>query len=128
MTVFQPRRVTQVARFGEITLDFRKMELCRSEQLVALTLQEFKVLKFFVARPESVVLRKQLITAAWPKRKRSSNRTVDNYIVRLRQKIEKNPAHPDYLQTVYGVGYKFVPQENIRRLWQAETERVNDER
>ena len=83
MTVFQPRRVTQVARFGEITLDFRKMQLCRSEQVVALTLQEFKVLKFFVARPESVVSRKQLITAAWPV----------------------------YLQTVYGVGYKFVPQE-----------------
>jgi len=128
MTAFQPRRVTQVARFGEITLDFRKMELCRSEQLVALTFREFKVLKFFVARPESVVSRKQLIRAAWPNRKRSSNRTVDNYIVRLRQKIEKDPAHPVYLQTVYGVGYKCVPQENIRRLWRAETERVNDER
>jgi len=99
-----------VACFGEMFLDFRKMELCRMNQPVELTLQEFKVLKFLVTRPELVVSRRKLISAVWPKKKRSSHRTVDNHIARLRQKIEKDPAHPIYLRTVHGVGYKFVPQ------------------
>jgi two-component system alkaline phosphatase synthesis response regulator PhoP len=92
-----------------MSLDFRKMELCLADQRVGLTLQEFKVLKFLVSRPELVISRKRLMTAAWPKKERSSQRTVDNHISRLRQKIEKDPAHSVYLQTVHGVGYKFVP-------------------
>jgi DNA-binding response OmpR family regulator len=90
------------------------MELCRSDQPVALTFQEFKVLKFLVSRPEVVISRRKLITAAWPKRERSSQRTVDNCIARLRQKIEINPADPVHLRTVHGVGYKFGPQERLR--------------
>lgn len=114
MTDFQIRRISQIARFGELSLDFRRMELCRANQRVVLTLQEFKVLKFLVSRPEVVVSRQKLITAVWPKRERSSHRTVDNCIVRLRQKLEKDPAHPVYLRTVHGVGYKFVPEEELR--------------
>ena len=102
-------RISQGAQFGEIFLDFRKMELCRANRPIGLTLQEFKVLKFFVARPEIVVSRQKLISAVWPKRHRSSYRTVDNCIAKLRQKIESNPDCPVYLRTVYGVGYKFVP-------------------
>jgi len=116
MTESQARGTTDVARFGEISLNFRKMELRRADQPVVLTLQEFKVLRFFVARPEVVVSRQKLISAVWPKRNRSSRRTVDNHIARLRQKIEKDPAHPVYLLTVHGVGYKFVPQEEARIL------------
>jgi DNA-binding response OmpR family regulator len=110
MRGLQVRSGTQGACFGEMSLDFRKMQLCRSNQPVDLTLQEYKVLKFFVTRPELVISRQRLIAAVWPKRERSSQRTVDNHIARLRQKIEKDPAHPIYLQTVYGVGYRFVPQ------------------
>jgi DNA-binding response OmpR family regulator len=108
MMAYQVIRRGQVARFGEISLDFRKMELQRAGQLVALTRQEFKILKFFISRPEWVVSREKLISAAWPKRKRLSNRTVDNHIAKLRQKLEKDPAHPAYFRTVHGVGYKFV--------------------
>ncbi|HET6176814.1 MAG TPA: helix-turn-helix domain-containing protein [Candidatus Sulfotelmatobacter sp.] len=96
------------------------MELCRANHPVVLTLQEFKVLKFFISRPEEVVSRQKLITAIWPKRKRSSDRTVDNHIARLRRKIEKDPAHPVYLLTVHGVGYKFVPREDRRTYWREE--------
>lgn len=103
------RRVSQGAQFGEIFLDFRKMELCRADHPIELTLQEFKVLKFFVSRPEIVVSRQKLISAVWPKRARASYRTVDNCIAKLRQKIETNPECPVFLRTVYGVGYKFVP-------------------
>jgi DNA-binding response OmpR family regulator len=110
MTDPQVTTLQQVARFGEISLDFRKMQLYRVNQPVALTSREFRVLKFLVVRPELVISRRKLISAVWPKKERSSQRTVDNHIARLRQKIEKDPAHPVYLRTVHGVGYKFVPQ------------------
>jgi DNA-binding response OmpR family regulator len=99
----------QVAHFGDFSLDFQSMELCRADQVVALTLREFKVLKFLVTRPRIVISRQKLISSAWPKRKRSSYRTVDNCIARLRQKIENNPDCPVFIRTVHGVGYKFVP-------------------
>jgi DNA-binding response OmpR family regulator len=108
-----------VAQFGEFSLDFRKMELCRADQPIGLTLQEFKVLKFLVSRPRVVVSRQKLIVSAWPKRKRSSYRTVDNCIAKLRQKIENHPDCPVFIRTVHGVGYKFVPQDTVRSLPQS---------
>ena len=111
MDDLQAQRANQVAQFGEFSLDFRRMELCRADQTIELTLREFKVLKFLVSRPKVVVSRQRLIISAWPKRKRSSNRTVDNCIAKLRQKIENNPDCPVFIRTVHGVGYKFVPQD-----------------
>ena len=111
MTNSVTRSITAIARFGEFSLDFEKMELCRADEPVTLTLQEFKVLKVFVTKPEVVFSRLKLITSAWPKRKRSSYRTVDNCIARLRQKIENDPDCPVLIRTIHGVGYKFVPQE-----------------
>jgi DNA-binding response OmpR family regulator len=111
MDDLQAARTSQVAQFGEFSLDFRRMELCRADQPIELTLREFKVLKFLVSRPKVVVSRQRLIISAWPKRRRSSNRTVDNCIAKLRQKIESNPDCPVFIRTVHGVGYKFVPQE-----------------
>jgi len=111
MTDIQFRKDNLVARFGEFSLDFQKMELCQADQPIGLTLREFKVLKFLVSRPRVVVSRQRLIGSAWPKRKRSSYRTVDNCIAKLRQKIESHPDCPVLIRTVHGVGYKFVPQE-----------------
>src|ERR1700684_3248555 len=112
MTDLQFRRKSQGAQFGEFSMDFRTMELSRGDQTVRLTLLEFKVLKFLVSRPRVVISRQKLTGSAWPKRKRSSYRTVDNCIAKLRQKIEANPDRPVFIRTVHGVGYKFVPQED----------------
>jgi DNA-binding response OmpR family regulator len=109
------RKIHQVAQFGEISLDFKTMELARAGRPIEITLREFKVLKFLVSRPRVVVSRQQLISSAWPRRERSSYRTVDNCIAKLRQKIEINPACPVFLRTVHGVGYKFVPLEDPQR-------------
>jgi DNA-binding response OmpR family regulator len=111
MSDFPAKRIDTVSEFGGISLDFRKMELRRSGQPVEITLREFKVLKFLVARPRIVVSRQRLLSSAWPKRKRASFRTVDNCIAKLRQKIETNPDCPVFIRTVHGVGYKFVPQD-----------------
>lgn len=112
MADLQDRKNHQVAQFGEISLDFRTMELLRAGRPVELTLREFKVLKFLVSRPRVVVSRRKMIRSAWPKRARASFRTVDNCIAKLRQKIESTPDCPIFLRTVHGVGYKFVPQED----------------
>jgi DNA-binding response OmpR family regulator len=119
MSDFSARTISHVAQFGEISLDFRRMELCRGGQPVEITLREFKVLKFLVSRPQVVISRQKLISSAWPKRERASYRTVDNCIAKLRQKIEKNPGCPVFIRTVHGVGYKFVPQEKLRPFWQS---------
>jgi DNA-binding response OmpR family regulator len=112
MPDFQGQKVCQVAQFGDMSLDFKTMELYRGGRPVEITLREFKVLKFLVCRPRIVISRQKLISSAWPKRERSSYRTVDNCIAKLRQKIEANPNRPVFLQTVHGVGYKFVPQQD----------------
>jgi len=88
------------------------MELSRSGQPVEITLREFRVLKFLMSRPRVVISRQKLISSAWPKRERSSYRTVDNCIAKLRRKIESDPDRPVFLRTVHGVGYKFVPEED----------------
>jgi DNA-binding response OmpR family regulator len=98
-----------VARFGEIVIDFDRMELRRSGRAIPATFLEFKLLRFFVKNPQYVFSREELIRAVWPERNRATRRTVDNSISHLRQKLEKDPAHPVYFQTVHCAGYKFVP-------------------
>jgi two-component system, OmpR family, alkaline phosphatase synthesis response regulator PhoP len=96
-----------VVAFGEIVVDFDRMELHRRSQLIPATSLEIRLLKFFVENPGYVFSREELIRAVWPERKRVNGRTVDNSISRLRRKIEENPARPVYFQTLYGAGYKF---------------------
>jgi DNA-binding response OmpR family regulator len=95
--------------FGEIFVDFGKMELLRDGHPVTLTPQEFKMLKFFVHNCERVVSREELLTDVWGYQNCPTTRTVDNHILKLRQKLEKNPAFPVHFRTVHGAGYKFVP-------------------
>ncbi len=106
-----------VAVFGEIAIDFDRMELQRAGQTVPATGLEFRLLKLFVDHPGYVFSREELIRAAWPKRKRATHRTVDTSISHLRRKLEGNPTEPVMFQTVFGVGYKFVPHSNPRRIF-----------
>jgi DNA-binding response OmpR family regulator len=111
---YQTRRKANLAQFGEIVLDFRKMELHAAGRPVTLTRLEFKLLRYFVSRPQFVVSREQLLAAVWPKRDhRANTRTVDNHVCKLRRKLERDPAHPAYFQSIFGVGYKFVPPNNF---------------
>lgn len=105
------RTESTTTSFGEITADFDKMQLTRSGQNVSLTAQEFKVLKFFVSNPERVISREELLNKVWGYNNNyyPSTRTVDNQLVKLRQKLEKDAANPVHFQTVHGAGYKFVP-------------------
>jgi len=94
--------------FGDVTVNFTKMEVMRSGQLVAVTAQEFKILKFMSENLERVVSREELLNEVWGYQHYPSTRTVDNHIMRLRQKLEKDPSNPLHFRTVHSSGYKFV--------------------
>ncbi len=98
-----------VFTFGDVCVDFSKLELIRDGQKVTLTPQEFKTLKFLLTNPERVISRDELLNEVWGYENYPSTRTVDNHILRLRQKLERDPAFPVHFRTVHGVGYKFVP-------------------
>ena len=95
--------------FGNITVDFSRMILTRAGEEVELTPQEFKILRYFVHNVERVISREELLNQVWGFNCYPSTRTVDNHLVKLRQKIEKDPANPLHFKTVHGAGYKFVP-------------------
>jgi DNA-binding response OmpR family regulator len=95
--------------FGKVSVNFKKMEVSRGEQLVVLTAQEFKTLKFLMQNSERVITRDELLNEVWGYQNYPSTRTVDNHILKLRQKLEPDPANPVHFRTVHGVGYKFVP-------------------
>jgi DNA-binding response OmpR family regulator len=99
---------TEKCSFAEISIDFTKMEVIREGKPVTLTAQEFKTLKFMVQNPERVITRDELLNEVWGYHNYPSTRTVDNHILKLRQKLEPDPANPVHFRTVHGVGYKFV--------------------
>lgn len=116
MSHAQVQPMIQAAHFGEIHLDFIAMEMFRAGQAVQITSTEFKALRFLVSRPRVVISRQRLISRVWPKRKRRSYRTVDNCIATLRSKIEVDPSCPVLIQTVHGVGYKFLPPDDFHAV------------
>lgn len=99
----------RVARFGDVQVDLYEMAVSRCGKPVVLTTQEFKALRFLVLNPRRVLSREELLNQAWGYQYHTLTRTVDNHILRLRQKLETDPSNPMHFQTVHGMGYKFVP-------------------
>jgi len=95
--------------FDEVAIDFLKMEVSRAGRPVALTPQEFKLLKYFSQHPQRVLSRDQLLSDVWGYNSYPSTRTVDSHLLTLRQKLERDPANPAHFITVHNAGYKFVP-------------------
>jgi DNA-binding response OmpR family regulator len=95
--------------FGDVEVDFTSMEAKRSGRPVGMTAQEFKLLRFLSRSTDRVVSREELLNEVWGYQNYPSTRTVDNHILRLRQKLEPDPARPRFFVTVHSAGYKFVP-------------------
>lgn len=95
--------------FGDCEIDFQKMIAQRAGNPIVLTSHEFKLLKFFTEHAERVLSRELLLNEVWGYNSYPTTRTVDNQLLKLRQKLEPDPANPRYLLTIYGAGYKFVP-------------------
>jgi two-component system alkaline phosphatase synthesis response regulator PhoP len=100
----------RVTRFGDVSVDFATMEISRAAgEPITLSIQECKALKCFLSNPGRTFSRSELLREAWGYENYPSTRTVDNHVLRLRQKIEKDPTRPIHFLTVQRVGYKFVP-------------------
>jgi DNA-binding response OmpR family regulator len=96
-----------VLRSGELELDRSSCRVKLAGEEVSLTATEFRLLEFLMSRPGVVYSREQLLDAVWGFDRAVTDRTVDVYILRLRQKIESDPTAPQYLRSVRGFGYSF---------------------
>ena len=94
--------------FADVALDFVKMEARKGDQPVVLTTREFAILRLMVSNKGVVISRDRLLNEVWGYDAYPSTRTVDNQIVKLRQKLEDDPENPRFILTVRGTGYKFV--------------------
>jgi DNA-binding response OmpR family regulator len=94
--------------FADVALDFVKMEARKGDQSVVLTTREFAILRLMVSNKGVVISRDRLLNEVWGYDAYPSTRTVDNQIVKLRQKLEDDPENPRFILTVRGTGYKFV--------------------
>lgn len=97
-----------VLRFGDVEVDFEKHEATRRTVRVELTGKEFQVLHLLALHRGKIVTREQLLEEVWGYEHFPTTRTVDNHILRLRQKLEDDPSDPRHILSIYGEGYKFV--------------------
>jgi len=95
-------------RFGSVAIDFKRAEVSKENLPVDLSAMEFKLLQFLIENRGTVHSRDDLLDAVWGYDAMPTTRTVDVHIAWLRQKLEENPRHPHFIQTVHGMGYKFV--------------------
>jgi len=94
--------------FGDKSIDFEQLEVRVGDKRMPLTLMEAALLRYFVQHEGTPVPRKEILEKVWGVHEDTDTRAIDNFIVRLRRYIETEPSNPRHLQTVRGVGYRFV--------------------
>ncbi len=105
--LLQNKRQNQIT-VGELSINIASRTVKKEQQILSLTAKEFDLLTFFARHPGQVFTRTQLLDKVWGYGHDGYEHTVNSHINRLRAKVEKNPAKPDYILTAWGVGYKFV--------------------
>ncbi len=95
-------------RFGAVEVDFRRAEVAKGGHPVNLSAREFALLRFLIEHRGAALSREELLQKVWGYEPGTTTRTVDVHIAWLRQKLEDNPKHPQYILTVRGLGYKFT--------------------
>lgn len=95
-------------RFADIELDFDKLQATRNGESLDLTVKEYDILRLLIGCRGEAVSRDRLLSEVWGYEACPSTRTVDNHILKLRKKLEADPANPDHILSIYGHGYKFV--------------------
>jgi two-component system alkaline phosphatase synthesis response regulator PhoP len=98
----------ETVSFGKVTLDFTARTAAVAGKPVQMTSREFDLLHFFLSREGEALERQEILNRVWGFDYFGTDRTVDNFINRLRQKLEPDPDNPVYFQTVRGVGYRFT--------------------
>jgi len=106
----RPPERLEVVEVGPLRLDSRTQEVTMRGEAVALSTLEFNLLHFLASHPRRIFARDRLLDEVWGRDRFVTPRTVDVHIRRLREKIEQQPDKPQFLQTVRGAGYRFVPE------------------
>jgi DNA-binding response OmpR family regulator len=101
---------SDVFSFGGKSIDFAELELRTLGNTIHLTVMEAEFLRYLVGSEGRVVSRKAILEDVWGLHEDTDTRAIDNFVVRLRRYIEEDPSHPKHLQTVRGVGYRFVAE------------------
>ncbi len=95
--------------FGEVNIDLDRRLVTRSGQEIKLTPAEYNLLTFFLQHPDRPLTRDALLNSVWGYESFPNTRTVDAHVLKLRQKLEIDPAAPKHFLTLHGVGYRFIP-------------------
>ncbi len=96
-------------RFGDVDIDFTARTVARAGKVLDLSPKEFELLGYFVKHPNEVMDRRQILNKVWGFDYYGTARTIDNFVTKLRQKLEPDPDQPRHFVTARGIGYKFVP-------------------
>jgi two-component system alkaline phosphatase synthesis response regulator PhoP len=102
------RQTAESYQFGPIKIDFRRAEVERDGVRLDFSAKEFQLLRYFIEHREATLSRDELLDEVWGYDAMPTTRTVDVHVAWLRQKLETNPRHPQFILTVHGMGYKFV--------------------
>lgn len=105
----------EVLRIGDLSIDSERRKVALRGKAVDLTAKEFALLLLFARHPGKVYTRTQLLDQVWNYGHDGYEHTVNSHINRLRAKIEQDPAQPDYIRTVWGVGYKFAEPDELHK-------------
>ena len=97
-----------LVRIGDLEVDFKLHQARRDKRRVEFTAREFELLRYFVQHTGKVVTREQILNEVWGYEEFPTTRTIDNFVAKLRQKIERAPHEPEHILTIHGSGYKFV--------------------
>ena len=106
-STYEPGDIEEVA-FANLKIDFKKQEMLKGENPVRLSATEYRILHYFIDHEGEVISRDKFLDEVWGYDSYPTTRTVDNYILSLRKKIEDDPTKPKHLLTIHKVGYKFV--------------------
>ena len=106
--VYPEKNILRHYSFGNVEIDFTKMEVSVNNAEIKLTKKQFAILEYFIHNEGEVVHRHDLLNNIWGYDKTPSTRTVDTFILEIRKKIEKNPSRPKHIISISGVGYKFI--------------------
>lgn len=108
----EPDQVPTRVTIGDLKVDFMRHEVRLHNQIVHLTPKEFKLLEILIKQPGRAFSRLELLEQVFGFEYEGLDRTVDVHIMNVRKKIEIDPSNPYYIQTVYGIGYKFVEEQD----------------
>ncbi len=98
--------------FGDVHVDFKKQRATKKGQILSLSSREFAVLKYLIEHVGEVVTRDMLLSEVWGYDAFPTTRTVDNYVLSLRKKVEEDPSAPKHIETVHTSGYRFVGEDH----------------